>query len=258
MTAANRALAAALRLAGDGFAVYPVGCDKRPACPHGFKDAVTEVLEVASLWELYPAPLVGVACGLVSHLVVLDIDCTPQAKAWWLAHRGELPQTRVHRTRSGGLHCLFADGDGIRRSVGRICRGVDVLGEGGGVIWWPATGCRVLRAGPLAPWPEFLTELARPPPPPPLPVRRAVPLTGERLFRKCKGIARAVAAAAEGERNAVLYWGARRARDMVLAGELEMGAASALADTLHEAARQAGLPYHEITDTIRSALRAEP
>jgi hypothetical protein len=38
-----------------GFAVFPCREDKRPACPHGFKDGSTKPAEIAELWRSYRA-----------------------------------------------------------------------------------------------------------------------------------------------------------------------------------------------------------
>jgi hypothetical protein len=61
------------------------------------------------LWRRYPGPLVGVRTGEASGLSVLDIDGPkhPEADVWLAAHRAQLPATRIHRTRSGGLHFGF-------------------------------------------------------------------------------------------------------------------------------------------------------
>ena len=75
---------------------------------------------------------------------------------WWASHRDRLPVTRVHRTRSGGLHLVFQHAPDIRCSAGRIAPGIDVRGNGGYVIWWPATGLPVLSNAPFAPWPDWL------------------------------------------------------------------------------------------------------
>jgi hypothetical protein len=51
--------------------------------------------------------LIGIPTGETSGLDVLDIDARNGGAAWLGEHRRELPQTRVHRTRSGGLHFFF-------------------------------------------------------------------------------------------------------------------------------------------------------
>jgi hypothetical protein len=65
---------------------------------------------------------------------------------WWFSHRDRLPLTRVHRTRSGGLHLIFRHVPDVRCSAGRIAPGIDVRGDGGYIIWWPGTARSGIRA----------------------------------------------------------------------------------------------------------------
>jgi hypothetical protein len=65
--------------------------------------------ELRALWRRHPGPLVGVRTGEAFGRSVLDIDGPkhPEADVWLAAHRAQLPETRIHRTRSGGLHFVF-------------------------------------------------------------------------------------------------------------------------------------------------------
>jgi hypothetical protein len=67
-----------------------------------------------------------------------------------------------------------------------------------------------------------------------------------------------MATAPEGNRNATLYWCAHRVNDDLRAGRVTAAAAAAALDALDDAARGAGLDDHEVTGTIRSALRGTP
>jgi hypothetical protein len=150
-----------------GYAVFPCRGDKRPATLHGFKDAVTDPVEVRPLWQRHPGPLIGVACGDASGISVLDVDIkADSACAWWLQNQHRLPETRTYRTRSGGLHCVFQHTPGVRNVQGEPVAGVDVRGEGGYVIWWFAAGHECLDHSAPAPWPAWLTALFWPPPKP--------------------------------------------------------------------------------------------
>ena len=134
-------LDAALALADQGLAVFPCHADKRPATPHGFKDASAEPEAVRKLWQAFTAPLIGIATGAVSDLAVLDIDAKhAEAREWWLTHRERLPITRTIRTRSGGLHLWFRHAPGLKCSAGVIAPGIDVRADGGYVIAWHAAG----------------------------------------------------------------------------------------------------------------------
>ena len=134
-----------------------------PTTPHGFKDAASDPAQVRKLWEQYPGELIGVPTGKVSGIDVLDVDTKPEAKAWWADNHQRFPRTRIHRTRSGGLHFLFEHDDTVRCSASKIARGVDTRGNGGLVIWWPAAGLPLVSDAPLAPWPAWMMEIIQPP-----------------------------------------------------------------------------------------------
>jgi Bifunctional DNA primase/polymerase, N-terminal/Primase C terminal 2 (PriCT-2) len=102
--------------------------------------------------------LVGVPTGSVTGFDVLDVDV--EGLPWFDAQH--LPLTRMHQTRSGGIHLFFKHVDGLRGSVSRIAAGVDVRAEGNMVIWWARQGLPVCEA-PIAEWPEWLLQLAMKP-----------------------------------------------------------------------------------------------
>jgi hypothetical protein len=149
-----------------GYSVFPCRHDKRPASPHGFKDAVSDPVLVRPLWRRYPAPLIGVACGTASGICILDIDIKANdARAWWLQNQHRIPETRCYRTRSGGLHAVFRHTPGVRNVQGEPIPGVDVRGEGGYVAWWFGAGYECLDHSPPAPWPAWLSQFFWPPKP---------------------------------------------------------------------------------------------
>src|SRR5690348_5328695 len=101
---ARMALEQALELAAQGLPVFPCRADKRPACPHGFKQATKELFHVEQLWRAYPSVRIGVPTGEASGLFVLDVDTArhPEAVQWLEHFAPHLPQTRAHKTESGG------------------------------------------------------------------------------------------------------------------------------------------------------------
>jgi hypothetical protein len=188
-----------------------------------------------------------VRTGNASGIDVLDLDRKHRdAAEWWMTHRDSLLVTRVHRTRSGGLHLFFRHATAMRCSASKIRPGVDVRGDGGYVIWWPIAGLPVLRQAPLAPWPEWLRiqllSTQRP-----APSRATVP-----DIHALTRLVRLVAGAREGERNGITYWAACRAGEMVASGLFDADAAVSL---IAEAATRAGLPPVEAERTARSGIR---
>jgi hypothetical protein len=249
----RKALKAALRLP---YPCFPCDAQKRPTVKGGFKSARTVESGLASLWLSNPGVLVGVPTGEVSGFSVLDVDPAKGGAEWWEKNRERLPKTRRHVTRSGGGHVLFKHKAGLRNSAGRIARGTDVRAEGGYIVWWPAEGFGVVNPNDLAEWPDWLIPPEPPPPrtaPPIAQVKRpAGQAYSASVELKLYGLAKFVERAAEGERNAGLYWGAMRVAELVSAGGLDR---SWGAELLAEAARRAGLPEIEARRTIASAMR---
>jgi Bifunctional DNA primase/polymerase, N-terminal len=257
MTGVEReALRAAMQLP---YPSFPCNSLKRPTTKNGFKDAALPTHGLATLWLRSPGELVGVPCGASSGFAVLDVDIAKCGDVWWSANKARLPLTRLHETRSGGLHVLFKHRGGLKCSVAKIAPGIDVRAQGGYIIWWPASGFSVVDH-PLADWPEWLT----PPEPPPLPAR-ARPATHDEAalkeaeaatLRALRGAALRVERAKEGERNALCFWAACRAAEKLRDGPLPPFINKDWAfDLLALAASRAGLPAREASLTIASGLR---
>ena len=138
------ALHAALRLAEEyGLPVFPCRPDKRPYTEHGFKDATTNLDTIEEWWRRWPDALVGVPTGKASGIFVLDVD--PDGLAWYQEHAAELCAGRIHQTRRKGYHLLYkVPQQEIRNSASQIAPGIDVRGDGGYIIWWPAHGCEAI------------------------------------------------------------------------------------------------------------------
>jgi hypothetical protein len=237
----------ALALVDPGLPCFPCRADKRPATPRGFKDATYDHDVLHELWRRYPGPLIGVPTGDISGLDILDIDPRHGGERWFAEHQHRLPPTRVHQTRSGGLHLLFQHEAGLRCSAGRIAAGVDVRATGGYVIWWPVAGLPVLSELPITTWPDWL-RVRLSSPPRPATSRITVP-DGHALMR----MVQLIAGARAGERNNVTYWAACRAGEMVASGLLGADAAAAM---IADAATRAGLPRSEAERTAWSGIRA--
>jgi len=243
------ALAFALECAGLGWAVFPVGNDKRPRTPNGFKAASTEPARIRDLWGRYGGLLIGIRTGEASNLSVLDIDRQNNGQKWWTENRHRLPATRTHRTRSGGLHLFFRHRPGLRCSAQRIAAGTDIRAEGGFIIYWPAAGFPVLSDTPLAEWPAWLAPPGKSAPAPSY--QHIGPRPAAHIEAQLGGLVRTIATAPPGERNSRLFWASCRAADLVGNGELAKPHADAV---LIEAARRAGLDHLESSRTIASAF----
>jgi predicted P-loop ATPase len=142
----NRLLDTALYYAKEyGWAVFPVGANKKPLTPHGFKDAKKDPGAIKAWWKQHPTAGIGVATGSMSNLIVIDEDID-EAKGLngyeevskWEAENGNLPETVTCITGRGGYHLYFHyEGKDIGNRAG-ILEGVDVRGEGGYVIAPPS------------------------------------------------------------------------------------------------------------------------
>jgi hypothetical protein len=243
----SASLGSALMLICEGLPCFPCRADKTPASPRGFKDATCDSGTLEELWRRHPGPLVGVPTGEVSGLDVLDIDPRHGGASWFRKQRHRLPSTRVHRTRSGGLHLLFQHKAGLRCSAGKIAAGVDVRAAGGYVIWWPTVGLPVPAEMPIAAWPNWLRARLSSPPP------RAFPRITVPDVHALMRLVQLIAGSRSGERNNITYWAACRAGEMVASGLIGAPAAAAV---IVEAATRAGLPRAEAKRTAWSGIRA--
>src|SRR4051794_22759713 len=84
-----------------GWAVFPLAPgQKTPLTAHGFKDATTDEAKIRGWWKAHPAANIGIACGSVSGIVVLDED--PRNGGDVLPF--SLPHTIQALTGGGGAH----------------------------------------------------------------------------------------------------------------------------------------------------------
>jgi hypothetical protein len=241
----------ALKLAREDIPVFPCRNDKRPLTTRGFKDATTEPDLVHAWWTDHPDALIGVPTG--ERFIVLDVDCAKHVEAAQWYGKANLPVTRTRITRSGGRHLLFRPDSRIGNSASKICKGVDVRGRGGYIIWWPACGFDVMHREALAEMPEWLIAALKRPTAEIIPFK-PVPPNSEAAQRKIDGIIRAIARASEGERNHLTFWGACRLAEMV--SERVLSRADAIAIAV-EAASRSGLPRREALRTAQSAFENE-
>jgi hypothetical protein len=241
----------ALRLAHYSRPAFPYHANKRPACPHGFKDATAD----RELWAKYPGELIGVPTGETSGLFVIDVDSGRHAEAqdWLERASSDLPPTRWHATKPGGWHILFKHQPGLKNSAAKLAKGVDTRGDGGYVIWWPfhlGLGAPHKIDHDIADLPAWLGDqlMANP-------VANITPRSLYSRTASLDGIVRIITRAREGERNACLFWGACRIAGMAARGEIGHQQFSGACNALVAVAMATGLSRKEAERTISSAMR---
>ncbi|MGQ9506218.1 MAG: phage/plasmid primase, P4 family [Thermogutta sp.] len=166
-------LQAALDYAAQGWPVIPVRPrEKRPLTPHGLKDASTDETQIRRWWARWPNANIGVVTGVVSGLLVVDIDqrdgTDGEKTIRELETRyGHLPKTAEALTGGNGRHLFFQCPRPIRTT--RLGDGLDVKADGGYIIVPPSihpsgrpyrwADGRVPSRSTLATPPEWLLEL---------------------------------------------------------------------------------------------------
>ncbi len=161
---------AAAILASRGIPVFPCLASKAPATERGLYAASTDPEQVRRMFASPAAVLIGMPTGATTGLYAVDVDIKHGAKGdeWLQANSHRLPQTRTHKTQSGGLHLLFTvpAGAKIRNSQSKIAPGVDVRGDGGFVIVPGSPEYAVADDSDPAEMPAWLLELLKPAPAP--------------------------------------------------------------------------------------------
>jgi hypothetical protein len=142
----------------EGKPVHWIFCSaaKKPIGLHGWYSASTDTT------KLEPGPNIGVACGKINNIVIVDIDPRNGGAETFAAELGWLPATRRHRTRGGGWHLVFRyPPQGIRNFSGRAGRlpGIDILSDGKGALWPPSPGYEVIDNRLMVECPARLVEL---------------------------------------------------------------------------------------------------
>lgn len=133
-------LAGAREWASHGFRVFPVGIvegRKVPLTPNGFKDATTDVDQIAS-WFKPDVSFIGV---VHDRVLILDFD----GEEGWDTYEYNLyrlpePLAKV-RTYSGGLHLYYPPDPTVTKRQIRALPAMDILaGDGGYFIAPPSQG----------------------------------------------------------------------------------------------------------------------
>ena len=247
-----------------GVRVFPcVPGGKTPLTGHGFLDATTDLTRVNAWWGHWPTANIGVATGMVSGVLVVDVDVRATGSGFDAFQRASDHvdtsgwACRV-RTPSGGLHVWYPADPVVPRSSWVCARAhVDFRGEGGYVVVPPS----VVEVPGVGRVPYQVVEFQSNPHPIDSARLRDVldpDRVRQRLTNRCGRTTDApvdtsrlvawVAGRPEGERNTGLFWAACRM------AETGSDMTSALA-ALTPAAASAGLLDHEIRTTVTSAYR---
>lgn len=158
-------LDAALNYARRGWAVLPVGVDKKPLTTHGLHDATTSEAIIQRMWTRWPNALIAIATGRVSGVVVLDVDVRPNGSGFDSLDRlgiSILPGAPTAHTPSRGMHFFFeAPAYEVKNSASKIGPYLDVRGDGGYIIVPPGPGrswdpIKNIDITPPPPMPEWL------------------------------------------------------------------------------------------------------
>lgn len=252
--------------ASHGWPVFPLGENSKiPAIKGGagVKEATIDYAVIKSWAEAYPHANVGIACGELSGVLVIDLDPRNGANESIskLSMRGYVfPECPVAQTGGGGRHLFFRFDPKIGNSKDKIGKGIDIKSTGGYVVGAPSvvprkdnagTGCyRWLRE----PWgvhiprlPIWASSMLAPAPRP----HYAPDLSKHE--GTIRGLLDFLGKANSGERNNRLYWCSRRAAEMVKQHRVSEGGA---VSQLIAASAAIGLPHKEALATIKSAFDA--
>jgi len=113
---------------------------KHPRTMNGLKDASADPAQAARWWSMWPEANIGIVCGAVSGLVVIDVDGPDGEETLEAleADIGPLPET-VEALTGKGRHLYFNHpGVEIRPSAGVLGSALDVRGDGGYVVGPPS------------------------------------------------------------------------------------------------------------------------
>lgn len=126
-----------------GWSVIPIRPhDKRPAIRWlEYQHRLASEDEIKKWYQRWPDGNVGIVTGVISGLVVLDIDPKhggDDSIAKLIQEHGPLPHTTEATTGGGGRHVYFAHPGGIVRNKVGLVPGIDLRGDGGCVVAPPS------------------------------------------------------------------------------------------------------------------------
>lgn len=270
-------LHAAQEFAARGWHVFPVpaGTKKshKSAVHSGGRKwgATTDPVEIEQDWKRWPDANVGIACGPLSGLLVIEADTLAGHNVDGIANlnalierHGQLPDTIEALSPSGSLHIYFKwpDGRNIRNSAGQVAPGVDVRGDGGMVLAPPSVKPGIdlpyrWKNPPglfdLADCPKWLLDLCEKPVAKTSAGQQCSRTTSAWADKAMKDEIATIFAAPEGRRNPALNDAAFNLSQIVAGGGLDE---SFVRDRLTAAGIAVGLTPEETHATVNSGFTA--
>jgi putative DNA primase/helicase len=241
-------------------AKHPVG----RLAPRGLLDASRDPDKLRA-WFERDAWNIGIATGVASGVVVLDIDPRhggDEALAALENQHGPLPATWRFFTGGGGEHIVFRHpGGAVKNSAGVIAPGIDVRADGGYIVAPPSLhiGGRPYAISvdhhpdevALAPLPDWLLSLIADPAPVKTGPRTTGPLNIGRVPTDWR--AHLAGTVGEGERNIALA----RLAGLLLGRRIDPHACLDLVLAFNVARCRPPLPDREVVLTVASIARRE-
>lgn len=141
-----------------GFAVFPLhwiennkcSCGGKKSCSpgkhpltyKGVKDATKDQQQIIEWWTKWKNANIGIACGSISGIFVLDVDLKETANGYdsiaELENKyGSLPETPMQLSGSGGTHYFFKHDNRLKNGI-NFLPGLDIRTDGGYIIGAPS------------------------------------------------------------------------------------------------------------------------
>jgi P4 family phage/plasmid primase-like protien len=113
---------------------------KHPRTEHGLKDATVDTVQINRWWDRWPEANIGVATGVDSGIIVMDIDPPPGVTVDMVLDNlpGKIPDTIQCHTGGGGLHIYFKHPGGKVRNSTKKWPHTDIRADGGYVVAPPS------------------------------------------------------------------------------------------------------------------------
>lgn len=143
-------MSAALAYAQKGYAVFPLTPRDKTPLPgsRGFYDATTDERMIRQWWTAHPDANIAIATGSYANpkrkLVVIDVDANKaknkvgdETLHKWEADHGEMPDTCMAVSGSGGVHYYYIAPDKYK-SIDNVINNIDLKAEGGYIVAPPS------------------------------------------------------------------------------------------------------------------------